>query len=263
MGNKIYVFGLFGFVNAQDWCMGTGPTSDLDTTLGPVSISGDSGSGFTSEIYCGEGLNDLYGTHSVTLVIGKSYSITWGGDSCGNQFFKEGRMWVDWKSAGWMVGENYDDIALGPVVEGQGSFVETTNFDVPDDAKNGFTRMRGMVIEDTDQTKLQPCHHFAFGGTTDFKVEVISKSGGGGGLGGGSGGGLIFLIILLVGVFVYCVGGFVFNMKKREKKGAEAIPNVEFWKDFPNLVKEGCLFTFRKAKSLKKGDGGYSTFEDV
>jgi len=173
-----FAFRIFGFVNAQ-YCMNTGPTSDLDTTLGPVSIAGDSGSGFTSQIYCGEGLNDLYGTHSVELVKGDTYSISWGGDSCGNQFYKEGRLWIDYSRSGWEIGGDYESDALGPVEGDQGAFTRITSFTVPSSAVDGFTRLRGMVIEDTDPNALHPCHHFAFGGTTDFKVEIISSSGGG------------------------------------------------------------------------------------
>lgn len=44
------------------------------------------------------------------------------------------------------------------------------------------------------------------------------------------------LIIFAVGFAVYLVGGFLYNMKIKELRGIEAIPNVEFWRDFPNLV---------------------------
>jgi len=259
----LMVFALFGFIEAADYCLNTGPTSDLDTTLGAVSISGDKESGFTSDKYCGEGLRDLTGTHSVALVLNTAYTISWGGDSCGNQFYKQGRLWIDWNSAGWQNGGDAEGDALGQVVGAQAAFTENTQFTVPGTATEGFTRLRGMVIEDTDPSSLVPCHHFAFGGTTDFKVEIIGKSGGGSG-GGGGGGGMYFVIALIVVVVLYCVGGFVFNLKKRGKTGAEAIPQIDFWKDFPVLVKEGCQFTFGKVKSLTgKKSGGYSTFEDV
>jgi len=263
---QCWVFiGLLGFINAADYCMNTGPTSDLDTTLGQVSIVGDSGSGFTADKYCGEGLRDLTGTHSVELVIGTGYSITWGGDSCGNQFPKEGRMWVDWKIKGWASGGgSYEEDAITPVEFDSGIFTKTSPFTVPSDAKPGISRMRGMVIEDSDPNSLEPCHHFAFGGTTDFKVEIITTSGGGSSGGGSGGGGTIFLIVLLVVVILYCAGGFAYNFKKLGKKGLDAVPNIEFWKDFPSLVKEGCTFTINKIKGLRGGkSGGYSTFEDV
>lgn len=257
--------GIFGFIDAANYCMDTGPTSDLDTTLGTVSITGDSGSGFSADKYCGEGLRDLTGTHSVELVIGESYSVTWGGDSCGNQFPKEGRMWIDWGLTGWDAGGgSYEGDALMPVVMDSGSFTETSAFSVPGSAVAGISRMRGMVIEDSDPSALEPCHHFAFGGTSDFKVEIITTSGGGSSGGGGGGGGTIFLIILLVVVILYLVGGTVFNIKKRGKQGIDAVPNIEFWRDFPTLVKDGCTFTAAKLKGLKGGNkSGYSTFEDV
>jgi len=260
------IFGLLAFhIEAADYCTNVGPTSDLDSTLGTVSIVGDSGSGFTADKFCGEGLRDLTGSHSVELVLDTGYTISWGGDSCGNQFYKEGRVWIDWSSSGWQSGGDYETDALCPVFGDQNQFTQNTAFTVPGSATPGFTRMRGMVIEDSDPNSLEPCHHFAFGGTTDFKVEIITSSGGGSSGGAGSGGGgTVFLIIILVAFILYCVGGFAFNFKKREKRGVEALPNIEFWKDFPNLVKEGCAFTAMKLKGLKKGKGeGYSTFEDV
>lgn len=44
------------------------------------------------------------------------------------------------------------------------------------------------------------------------------------------------LIIALVAFAVYLVGGFLYNMKFKELRGIEAIPNIEFWRDFPALV---------------------------
>jgi len=256
--------GLLGLINAAEYCMNTGPTSDLDTTLGEVSITGDSGSGFTADKYCGEGLRDLTGTYSVELVIGASYSISWGGDTCGSNFPKEGRIWVDWDIDGWAPGDSYEKDAITPVEFDSGAFTRTSPFSVPGSAKAGISRMRAMVIEDSDPNALEPCHHFAFGGTTDFKVEIITTSGGGSSGGGSGGGGTIFLIVLLVLVILYCALGFAYNFKKLGKQGLDAVPNIEFWKEFPSYVKDGCTFTMNKIKGLRKGkNGGYSTFEDV
>ena len=41
----------------------------------------------------------------------------------------------------------------------------------------------------------------------------------------------------------------------KELRGAEAVPNVAFWKDLPLLVKDGALFIKNKAT----GGGGYSS----
>jgi len=262
-----FALGLLDVIKAANYCLDAGPSSDQDTTVGPLSITGDSGSGFSpTSKYCGTGINDLYNSHAVELVAGEQYSLSWGGVSCSeNQYYKIGRAWIDYPGGGWLPLESYNTQALGPVITAFESFEEQTNFVVPSTAKAGFTRARVMVIEDSEESHLQPCHTYSFGGTTDFKVELITTSGGGSsGSVGGTSVGTIFLILLIVFVFVYFAGGFAFNYKKKDKRGIEAVPNIEFWRAFPGYVKDGCMFTQAKIKGLRKGKSeGYSTFEDV
>jgi len=67
----------------------------------------------------------------------------------------------------------------------------------------------------------------------------------------GLSGGWIFLIIFVVFIPVYCVFGCIYNRKKKGTTGmVESIPNVEFWKDLPSLVKDGCMFVYHKIRQL-------------
>jgi len=69
--------------------------------------------------------------------------------------------------------------------------------------------------------------------------------------GGGFNYGWIFVIIVLVALVVYLVGGFVYKKKREGTSGfVESIPNIEFWKDLPFLVKDGFVFVFTKIKRL-------------
>lgn len=61
--------------------------------------------------------------------------------------------------------------------------------------------------------------------------------------------GSVLLILLFVAVMVYIIGGMLFLRFYRGASGVEMIPNYEFWKDFPLLVKDGMIFTFRGCKS--------------
>lgn len=61
--------------------------------------------------------------------------------------------------------------------------------------------------------------------------------------------GSVLLILLFVAVMVYIIGGILFLRFYRGASGVEMIPNYEFWKDFPLLVKDGMIFTFRGCKS--------------
>jgi hypothetical protein len=58
-------------------------------------------------------------------------------------------------------------------------------------------------------------------------------------------GGWWFVIIVLILVVVYVVVG-VSVQAIRGNRGLEMIPNLEFWKDFPSLIKDGCVFAFYK-----------------
>eukprot|EP00756_Hemistasia_phaeocysticola_P032058 Hpha_TRINITY_DN16389_c1_g5::TRINITY_DN16389_c1_g5_i1::g.60055::m.60055 len=87
--------------------------------------------------------------------------------------------------------------------------------------------------------------------------KMAAPGGGGGGGGGdsGCGGGCAFLIIFFVGGFVYLAAGAAFGYIKQEKRGVEMVPHLDFWKDFPYLVKDGVMFAVNKVRG---GGQGYS-----
>ncbi|KAI8481830.1 melatonin receptor [Branchiostoma belcheri] len=72
--------------------------------------------------------------------------------------------------------------------------------------------------------------------------------------GGGISGGTIFVIILLVVLVVYLVGGVLFMSLVKKASGAERIPNVEFWKDLPVLVKDGAVLVISPCRKQSKYD---------
>jgi len=81
------------------------------------------------------------------------------------------------------------------------------------------------------------------GGTSDGKTGAPGKKNS-----GGIGGGWIFVIIVLVTTFVYCLGGIIFKSKRKGTSGTESIPNIDFWRGLPGLVKDGVKFTFSGCK---------------
>jgi len=91
-----------------------------------------------------------------------------------------------------------------------------------------------------------------------FPTSFACGKGGGGGGGGGGGddgglsGGSVFLIIFFVGGFCYLAGGVIYNTKQLGKTGTDAIPNIEFWREFPTYVKDGVSFAIGKCR----GTGG-------
>ncbi|XP_059161705.1 uncharacterized protein LOC131944860 isoform X2 [Physella acuta] len=61
--------------------------------------------------------------------------------------------------------------------------------------------------------------------------------------------GSILVILFFVFILVYLIGGVLFLKYVRKAQGAEVIPNVEFWKELPSLIKDGVLFTCRGCKA--------------
>jgi len=55
--------------------------------------------------------------------------------------------------------------------------------------------------------------------------------------------GSIFLLIFFISLAVYCAAGFIYNTQANNRSGAEAIPNINFWRESWDLVKEGVAFT--------------------
>jgi hypothetical protein len=78
--------------------------------------------------------------------------------------------------------------------------------------------------------------------------------------------GWIFTIVFLVGMALYCIGGFIFNIKKKGLEGRDAMPHRSFWiADLPELVKDGFnyfLILCRKAIDRARGKSEYTSIED-
>eukprot|EP01113_Clastostelium_recurvatum_P016054 TRINITY_DN190_c0_g1_i1.p1 TRINITY_DN190_c0_g1~~TRINITY_DN190_c0_g1_i1.p1 ORF type:complete len:248 (-),score=46.12 TRINITY_DN190_c0_g1_i1:173-916(-) len=71
---------------------------------------------------------------------------------------------------------------------------------------------------------------------------------------GGSGklsGGSIFLIIFFSAFTLYFLVGAVVSWKVKGNSGIEIIPNFEFWKDLPFLMKDGVFFIRYKVTGYK------------
>jgi len=91
------------------------------------------------------------------------------------------------------------------------------------------------------------------GATPVFNATFISNAAcpGGGSLSGG----WIFIIIFFCVLFVYVVGGIIFNIAVRKANGKEVFPNSGFWCEVPGLMKDGgiCL------KNKCSGKTGYTS----
>lgn len=88
-----------------------------------------------------------------------------------------------------------------------------------------------------------------------------SGPGSSGGGSGGLSGGWIFVILFLVLSVVYVGGGCLYKHYRVGTQGRESCPNVDFWRDFPSLLKDGCVFFISKCKQACGRGGGSGTKE--
>lgn len=128
---------------------------------------------------------------------------------------------------------------------------------------------------------LPACVQFTCGSATSNPVAVQTQGctqnftiptplacpgGGPGGPGDkkhGLSGGWVFIIILCVVFPLYVIVGCVYKHQKLGATGMDKCPNVEFWRDLPSLVKDGCAFTYRKLRGLCGGAAQRESYESM
>lgn len=64
--------------------------------------------------------------------------------------------------------------------------------------------------------------------------------------------GSILCIIFVSTVFLYLIGGVIYNAGVKKAKGKELMPNHEFWGEFPAYITEGTLFVIQCGR-VRKG----------
>jgi len=85
---------------------------------------------------------------------------------------------------------------------------------------------------------------------------IISFSGpaacGTGGGGGGLSWGSLTLILGPIFIGLYIAAGYYYNYKYKELRGVEAVPQIEYWRELPGLVKDGCIFSYQQTRRFIK-----------
>lgn len=223
-----------------------------DANLGAVTLDG-----IQETDNCPGNLGVVKLDQTTALAPGSEYTLTMQVSSCKGSseaptaYARVAKVWCDYNGNGV-----YDEPEEIVGKESLGDTPVTSDveikFKVPADAKLGLTGLRVAVREGAD---VEPCQIFTYGGVKEFQVTI------GGGLSLGS----IICIIILVGIILYLAVGFGLY-KKAGGTGISAsiIPNLDFWKALPGLVKDGVEFTVMKIKGLMGGrTGGGSSYENI
>jgi hypothetical protein len=106
------------------------------------------------------------------------------------------------------------------------------------------------ILTSADEVPVGSCTYiFDFDTRYACPKSVKESMSSGGDTGSGISWGTIVLIGMGLVLVLYCGLGVYLNSKKDENTGySEAIPNLEFWRELPGLVAEGCSFTYTKLR---------------
>jgi len=162
------------FVSAfsvDPYCV-SGPTTTVDSTMGPVELIGNSQS-ITDNTSCTgktPGPWDLT-TLTADLTPGLTYTLKFNVTTCGNYYPTLSGAWIDYNQNG-LFETDESLFVFQPLMTGG---VQEKPFSPPTTALLGRTVMR-VQVQETQATTMDPCAQFPYGGTKDFSIEIGSVS---------------------------------------------------------------------------------------
>jgi hypothetical protein len=161
-------FFCFQILALGQYCTTTGPTSQLDSNVESVDITGEAGT-FITYTGCPTvlGLEDLTTTESVTLSTGNSYVLNVQFGTCGNNYPGVGEAWIDFNGNElFEAGESIGAWSGTPPTA-----ISLFNFTVPVGAVTGSTRLR-IIQREGGTLPINTCTTFTYGSAVDFEVII-------------------------------------------------------------------------------------------
>ena len=158
---------IFQAPSFAQYCMSGGPTSNIDSNVESVNITGTSGAiNFTG----------CPGVTGVQLVNGQTTSLSRGNSftldvqfgTCGGNYAGAGQVWIDYN-------QNFQfemNESVGTWSGTPPTSISSFNFTVPVGATLGTTRMR-ITQQEAGTLPLQPCASFNWGSVMDFMITIV------------------------------------------------------------------------------------------
>lgn len=145
------------------------PTSSADSRINNVTLADLNN---TSAAGCTTYSN--YTNLTATLEQGKTYPLSLTLGTCGANFNKIAKVYIDWNGNGVFTDAG-ELVATSGVINGTTTF--TTNITVPANVIPGnFSLMRVVLTETNDPAAVTPCGIYAKGETQDYKVAFVKPS---------------------------------------------------------------------------------------
>ena len=145
------------------------PASNADSRVNNVTLSNLNNTpppGCTS-------YSDYTGLTTVGLEQGKTYPLSLTLGTCGSNFNKAAKVYIDWNGNG--VFDANELVATTNVMPTTGTY--TTNITVPVTVIPGnYSLMRVVLVETTDTSAIQPCGTYGKGETQDYRVQFLQTT---------------------------------------------------------------------------------------
>ncbi|MCC6700273.1 MAG: T9SS type A sorting domain-containing protein [Fluviicola sp.] len=149
------------------YCMTGGPTSNIDSNVELVQITGASGTINYTGCPGVLGVQDLTTSQVVTLSANGNYNLTVDFGTCGGNYSGVGQAWIDFNLDGV-----FDQTETVGTWQGVPPVAPSVfNFTVPANAQNGTARLR-VIQQEAGTLPINPCGAFTWGSVMDFGVII-------------------------------------------------------------------------------------------
>ncbi|WP_214072205.1 S8 family serine peptidase [Mucilaginibacter sp. dw_454] len=165
-GSQPYSLILTG-IGGATYCA-SGPSSSADSRINNVTLAN-----INNTPAAGCTTYSDYTNQTATLEQGKVYPLSLTLGTCGANFNKIAKVYIDWDSNG--VFDANELVATTGVINGTGTY--TTNITIPTTVIPGnYSLMRVVLTETSDANAVQPCGTYAKGETQDYRVIFSQTS---------------------------------------------------------------------------------------
>ncbi|MGZ3927188.1 MAG: S8 family serine peptidase, partial [Mucilaginibacter sp.] len=154
-------------IGGANYCA-SNPLSNADSRINNVTLSN-----LNNTPAAGCTTNSDYTNLTVQLEQSKTYTLSLTLGTCGANFNKIAKVFVDWNGDGTF--DASELVATTGVINGTGTY--TTNITVPASVIPGnFSVMRFVLTETSDPSTINACGTYAKGETQDYRVQFLQTS---------------------------------------------------------------------------------------
>ncbi|MDB4920821.1 S8 family serine peptidase [Mucilaginibacter sp.] len=154
-------------VGGNTYCVSK-PLSNADSRVNNVTLANLN---YTAPAGC-TGYSD-HTDLTAQLELGKTYSLSITLGTCGANFNKAAKVYIDWNGNG--IFDANELIATSGIINATGTY--TTNISIPATVvPDNFSIMRVVLTETNDTSAIKPCGTYAKGETQDYRVQFLQTS---------------------------------------------------------------------------------------